>query len=358
MYVTDYDESYHSDPKPQDLARFIRKRDPRYKSHLAKQSEAAATKVLKGYAQSTPPKSSTPTPDISTYVEQAWQKPPSLIRDHADLEWAAAETAEDTEEWECVACGKSFRSEAAWDSHERSKKHMQAVERLKQEMFEEDEELALGLEQAELEDAEAEVFEDAREEEPAVPDGQSEAPPPTNIDGEKEDIPEEDEPQPKPSKKKKARKSRAPSPEPLSKTERKGKMRQQLSSEVAGDIDEALRAAGETSVAGSPVGSTTPLESGGNVADKPELSKREKRRAREAAKKAKEEHTPPTKLVRPSLSVMYILLSTIIQVCNVCEENFDSKTKLFSHINTTGHALASSAQGGAGGKKKGKAGKR
>ncbi|THG99749.1 hypothetical protein EW026_g2672 [Hermanssonia centrifuga] len=282
-----------------DLARFIRKRDPRYKSHLAKQSEAAATKVLKGYAQSTPPKSSTPTPDISTYVEQAWQKPPSLIRDHADLEWAAAETAEDTEEWECVACGKSFRSEAAWDSHERSKKHMQAVERLKQEMLAEDEELALGLEQAELEDAEAEVFEDAREEEPAVPDGQSEAPPPTNIDGEKEDIPEEDEPQPKPSKKKKARKSRAPSPEPLSKTERKGKMRQQLSSEVAGDIDEALRAAGETSVAGSPVGSTTPLESGGNVADKPELSKREKRRAREAAKKAKEEHTPPTKIGTP-----------------------------------------------------------
>jgi hypothetical protein len=39
-----------------------------------------------------------------------------------DLEWAAAEGGDDPEEWECVACGKIFRSEAAWDSHERSKK--------------------------------------------------------------------------------------------------------------------------------------------------------------------------------------------------------------------------------------------
>lgn len=28
---------------------------------------------------------------------------------------------------ECVACGKTFRSEASWVNHERSKKHRQAV---------------------------------------------------------------------------------------------------------------------------------------------------------------------------------------------------------------------------------------
>lgn len=52
---------------------------------------------------------------------------------HDDLDWAAGE-GEDLEEWECVACRKMFRSEAAWDSHERSKKHLKEVERLKREM--------------------------------------------------------------------------------------------------------------------------------------------------------------------------------------------------------------------------------
>jgi DnaJ homolog subfamily A member 5 len=74
-------------------------------------------------------------------VEQDWQKI-NRERHDADLDWAAAET-EDPEEWECVACRKLFRSEAAWSSHERSKKHMKEVERLKREMLAEDEELAL-----------------------------------------------------------------------------------------------------------------------------------------------------------------------------------------------------------------------
>jgi DnaJ family protein A protein 5 len=51
-----------------------------------------------------------------------------------DLEWAVAEGGDDEQEWECVVCGKAFRSEAAWDSHERSKKHLKEVERLKLEM--------------------------------------------------------------------------------------------------------------------------------------------------------------------------------------------------------------------------------
>ena len=61
---------------------------------------------------------------------------------HNDLDWAAAE-GDDLEEWECVACRKTFRSEAAWDSHERSKKHMKEVERLKREMQADDQDLDL-----------------------------------------------------------------------------------------------------------------------------------------------------------------------------------------------------------------------
>lgn len=61
---------------------------------------------------------------------------------HNDLDWAAAE-GDDLEEWECVACRKTFRSEAAWDSHERSKKHMKEVENLKREMQVDDQDLDL-----------------------------------------------------------------------------------------------------------------------------------------------------------------------------------------------------------------------
>lgn len=64
---------------------------------------------------------------------------------HNDLDWAAAE-GDDLEEWECVACRKTFRSEAAWDSHERSKKHMKEVERLKREMQADDQDLDLNSE--------------------------------------------------------------------------------------------------------------------------------------------------------------------------------------------------------------------
>lgn len=50
-----------------------------------------------------------------------------------------------------MACGKSFRSEAAWDSHERSKKHLKAVEALRRQMEKEQAELGLDEEDQEQE---------------------------------------------------------------------------------------------------------------------------------------------------------------------------------------------------------------
>jgi len=132
---------------------FIRKRDPRYKSHLAHQSQLTATAPPKPLASN--PDSNTPSraPHIS-YVEQDWQKIGDPNKDIADLEWAIAEGVESPDVFECVACGKSFKSEAAWESHERSKKHLKAVEMLKREMEEDAEEL--GLETINLSDDEQE----------------------------------------------------------------------------------------------------------------------------------------------------------------------------------------------------------
>ena len=129
----------------QSLVRFIRKRDPRYKDHLASQAQNSVSqppnqdklnsRILKQQA-------------AEAYVEQEWQKVETNPL-HKDLDWAVAE-GEDLEEWECVACRKTFRSEAAWNSHERSKKHMKEVERLRKEMQEDDEELDLHLDNRSL----------------------------------------------------------------------------------------------------------------------------------------------------------------------------------------------------------------
>ena len=93
-----------------------------------------------------------PTPG-STYVEQEWQRVDKRGTED-DLEWAVAE-GDNLEEWECVACAKTFRSEAAWDSHERSKKHMKEIEKLRREMSLDEEELGLTADMEPLEKSDA-----------------------------------------------------------------------------------------------------------------------------------------------------------------------------------------------------------
>lgn len=85
------------------------------------------------------PKSAAPLPTrtrpTEEYIEQDWQKIDDRVLD-AELNWSAMQ-GENPEEWECVACDKVFRSEAAWTNHERSRKHIKAVESLKRGMREE-----------------------------------------------------------------------------------------------------------------------------------------------------------------------------------------------------------------------------
>lgn len=119
----------------QNLVKFIRKRDPRYKAH---QKDLASAPTTRETMKSS---STKPAVNPTSYIEQEWQKMDSKYDDDG-MQWAMAEG--DMIEWECVACRKSFKSEASWDSHERSKKHMKQVALLQREM--EEEEALLGLE--------------------------------------------------------------------------------------------------------------------------------------------------------------------------------------------------------------------
>ncbi|KAJ7032476.1 hypothetical protein C8F04DRAFT_1106974 [Mycena alexandri] len=269
------------------LAKFLRKRDPRYKTHLAQAqpnpTSGSATPVGNAPARTAP---------RAEYVEQEWQKVDAL-RQHDDLEWAAAE-GDDPEEWECVVCGKSFWSEAAWDSHERSKKHLKEVERLKKEMFKDDAEFGLTAEDEEVENAPAEIPRKPTPplDEPAVLPARGpspEAPPPEE---------EEDDGAQRSGRKKKPKKSTNPPAELLTKTER-------MARSLDVEAEQAVEQGDKPGV------------------DEPSVvapTKRDLRKARQAKKEA----DGVGKQLR----------------CNVCAEAFNSKTQLFEHVNQTGHARA------------------
>jgi len=319
----DYNDTIRS------LAKFARKRDPRYKAHLAREPSCSSTPV-EVFSQRQ-------TQVTETYVEQDWQKV-SVNGEDADLDWAVAE--DDSEEWECVVCGKTFRSEPAWDSHERSKKHIKEVERLRREMEVEDEVLGLQvgdrtgeLDEEDLRETDKSpgpipsVENDLRHSDHGKTDSESVH---SNNDKIKvaDDDPEQNAFQ---RKQRKSNKNGRERPiEPLTKTEKrlqdmqvKGSMAflQTVTEAGAGNMDVPQNDGVATNnyTANGPNDHATASNVKG---PEPELSKREKRRLREAQKAPQN------------------VGGDVHQRCNVCGQPFESKTKLFAHIKDTGHALA------------------
>ncbi|KAG7450990.1 DnaJ-domain-containing protein [Guyanagaster necrorhizus] len=305
----DYNDTVRS------LAKFLRKRDPRYKAHLAYQSEEIKSRV--GSGTSTPHAGSSRRgvqSTIDSYVEQDWQKIDTKGSHDDDLEWAIGE-GEDSEEWECVVCGKSFRSEAAWDSHERSKKHLKEVERIRKEMQEEDAEL--GLNDPELET-------------PDLPRSQSLTPDVPTIDGDVTAVANASDGEDqqanigKRKKQKNKNKIKKPPSEPLMKTQ-----------EIARNVlDTSIP---EVQSQPRDQAQTVSLDDTRPSSVAVEMTKREKRRAKQS-KKAEAEKEAESQFK-----------------CNVCSNVFTSKTQLFNHIRDMDHALADDTPSRG---KKGKAGKR
>lgn len=244
----------------------MRKRDPRYKAHISNQAQSRSTPQ----GSSTPSQSVPPPVPHPAFVEQEWQKASSRDAD-ADLDWAAGEGTDD-EEWECVACGKSFRTEAAWDSHERSKKHLKAVEALKREMELDDEQLELDMvEGGEPPISDSELEESVNGEETvSLPPVQNIEPhKPHNAGSDGTNDASEQRPV---NRRRKGKTKEAPVPSSPSKTEKMSRLRNtQLGVAPPGGGIE------ETEMSGTRLDATAPVGP----------SKRDKRRAREVAKKAK-----------------------------------------------------------------------
>lgn len=132
----------------QQLALFLQHRDPRYKRHQdhlravraqAKRTKAAPNgnvKTKSVSAASAQQKEVVREKAAADYEEQEWQRlhlddssseSESEEEEVGDGTAVRKESDEGNEIFECVACNKTFMSEASWDNHERSKKHKQAV---------------------------------------------------------------------------------------------------------------------------------------------------------------------------------------------------------------------------------------
>ncbi|BEI95756.1 hypothetical protein CcaverHIS631_0107050 [Cutaneotrichosporon cavernicola] len=133
------------------LVSFIQHRDPRYKAY---QAEVKKKKPV-GSGTSTPRRA--PRVDAEAakrreeermraaeaFQEQEWQKVNVASDEEDEIDEYAQEgdgtgirmdDGEGGEIFECVACNKTFQSEASWSNHERSKKHKQSVWRMAKEM--------------------------------------------------------------------------------------------------------------------------------------------------------------------------------------------------------------------------------
>ena len=287
---------------------FVRKRDPRYKAYIARQAQPGQASPSPASGSVTPRKAA----PKSAFVAQDWQKVAETSEAAADLEWACAEGAED-EEWECIACNKTFRSEAAWDGHERSKKHLRAVEQLKREMQDEEQKLELGQSSDdELADVDVKVHQSDDE----VEQGTAGANAMVDCSGDK-DLPEATpdrgtsaatskeentlEVQDLSSRlgrqqlrtDKKARTPSPPSltPPPIPKPPQKGRARTTRGSSPRQQVSGDLKFSEENPHRAGREDDEVPVEEGGGAENSTKgepLSKREKRRAREMAKSARE----------------------------------------------------------------------
>ncbi|KAI0893223.1 DnaJ-domain-containing protein [Annulohypoxylon nitens] len=114
------------------LVAFVRKRDPRY--IFNEQSEAERQKILRDSAAAQAARSRAANQqkmnDLSAVPEWAQSQGDELHQG----EFSETDEESEVEHIECVVCNKTFKSEKQYEAHEKSKKHLKAVQHLRRQM--------------------------------------------------------------------------------------------------------------------------------------------------------------------------------------------------------------------------------
>ncbi|GAA5797174.1 hypothetical protein HPULCUR_002553 [Helicostylum pulchrum] len=307
------------------LAEFVRKRDPRVKAYVVeeqKRKEAVAAE-LKARLQREKLELQA---KVADYKTPEWAK---VVEEEIFIEEEEEEEEEEVSDFYCVVCEKSYRSEKQFETHENSKRHLENVEILRQEMLAD--EANFGAENIDV------------DLDPGVPVELDE------VTAELDDL-ELQEPVATKKNKKKNKKKAAPRwgydeeevPEDLGdvgalaaaleeERNKRKKRGPKVSTPASTPTPTSIASAGDELVTES----ETATEATEAEAQPEKESAKEKRLKRKEKKKLKEE----SELTEND--------------CNVCNEKFPTRNQLFSHIKDTGHALAIDASSSSSKKKKG-----
>lgn len=125
------------------LVAFVKKRDPRYVPNT--QSEAERQQVLRDSAATQAARSRALNQEkLAGSAVPEWAQARDENNRADEFSWSEDEISE-VEHIECVVCNKTFKSEKQFEAHERSRKHLKAVQNLRREMKRENMDLRLDL---------------------------------------------------------------------------------------------------------------------------------------------------------------------------------------------------------------------
>ena len=306
------------------LVAFVRKRDPRVKKNL--QSEAERQKTLRDAAEAQAVRSRMANQKkLAEFVPvPGWER-----SDHSE-ESQENSSDEDIvqEEFECVVCNKTFKSEKQYEAHERSKKHLKAVQQLSFTMRRK--EMALNAdEQSQKAPASGDTTPgDEPGQAYTTPDGELERgldSPRTGTPAESTESTEEEAPSSNP----RAETAYDAASLTESSSDDEYASREKVEKRLLGrvspapsiqddplknDLDDATSMLAQQS-----------LEKGSSLAPPAKQGKAKEKRAKKAANKATQNHQ------NHSTDSEF--------VCVACHAGFPSKTRLFNHIKDLGHAL-------------------
>lgn len=286
------------------LVAFVKKRDPRYVPNT--QSEAERQKTLRESAATQAARARAANQErmakSQAFVVPQWAQSRDEDQMEFDDEFATSEEESEVEEFECVVCNKVFKSEKQFEAHEKSKKHVKAVQQLKRQMKKEGHDLDLDVE-------ESAVIADPNQD--------------TMGSSSVRDLTPEDE-------------IRPPSPVTLPKDTGNLAREEATGSSSEDNLDDeyAPREVVEGRLAADDqVIDFTEKELEEELASKVmsatiEDSEDDQKPAPKKIGKAKAKRAKKAAYQDPALK----------NKCSVCEEAFDSRTKLFTHIKDMGHA--------------------
>lgn len=300
------------------LLAFVRKRDPRFQEN--QKSEAERQKALRDAtaAQAARARAARQAKLEAMEVDSIpeWAKSRTVDEHEGGF---SSESEEEEHEYECVVCDKIFKSEAQFNVHEKSKKHLKLLKEMKRDMEIEDD--RLGLETNADGSPQEQVKVEPPEEEPAghalgTADTEASEVEQPDANGERHDHPVVE-----------------PEQESRSSTEDEDYApRSAVEERLSKDEVEALPSRLKATVL-----KDTPTTSDTDGRSTPKMGKAAQKRAKKAAQKSVGQDSPANAEFK----------------CAMCQAGFPSKTRLFNHIKEEGHA-APVPQTKAGGKGKGK----